>query len=151
MQNQTTRLDTGVDTVFEAIARWVSNYRKALGTSRELAQCGPEAVAAIAQDLMLSPGELVNIARKGPDGARLLHRLLVALGVDGQALARRDPLVMRDLERLCVSCSQKRRCAHDLAAGTSPGQFKQYCPNAYTLETLFAGNGQSAPVTAARG
>lgn len=151
MKNQATHSDTGIDTIFEAIARWVRDYRKALGTSHELAQCGPEAVAAMAQDLMLSPSELVNLAQKSPDSARLLHRLLIALGVDEQALAKRDPLVVRDLERLCVSCSHKRRCAHDLAAGTSPGQYKEYCPNAYTIEMLFAESAQSAPEPAAQG
>ena len=126
------------DTVFEAIARWVKNYRDALGTSRELAQCDAKDVAAIAQDLMISPEELKALAVKSPDSARLLYRMLDALGVDAAALSARDPMVMRDLERLCVSCTNKRKCAHELATGAAAGHYEDFCPNAYTLDMLLA-------------
>lgn len=149
MQNQTVRSDIDHHTVFESIARWVRNYRESLNASRELVQCGPEEVAAMAQDLMLSPSDLVNITHKSRDSAQLLQRMLVGLGVDPQALARRDPLVMRDLERLCVSCAHKRRCAHDLAEGTGAEHYKEYCPNAYTLDMLFAEQPSATPVAKA--
>ena len=147
MQTHTTETRAGIDTIFDAIARWVRNYRAALGASRELMQCNPQDVAAIAQDLMISPAELMTLAHKGPDSARLLYRMLSALGVDPQTLSKRDPMVLRDLERLCVSCAHKRQCAHDLAAGTAAGHYKDYCPNAYTLDMLFA----ERPSPAARG
>ena len=148
MQNRTTEsaTDAGLATIFESIARWVRNYRESLDNSRHLAQCGPEEVAAMAQDLMISPSDLMALSSKSPDSARLLYRLLAALGVDPAALGARDPMVMRDLERLCVSCTHKRQCAHDLAAGTGAAHFKDYCPNAYTLEMLVAAQ-PAAPIT----
>ena len=125
-------------TIFEAIARWVKNYRETLGASRELAQCGPQDVAAIAQDLMISPEELKSLVDKSADSARLLYRMLAALGVDAAALSARDPLVVRDLTRLCVSCTNKRKCAHELATGSAAEHFEEFCPNAYTLDMLLA-------------
>jgi hypothetical protein len=138
MQNQTTEAHAGSHSIFEAIARWVKNYRETLGARRELAHCDAQDVAAIAQDLMISPEELKSLARRSPDSARLLYRMLAALGVDAGDLSKRDPMVMRDLERLCVSCTHKRACAHDLAAGEAAGHYKDYCPNAYTLDMLLA-------------
>ena len=140
MQNRTTEspADAGLDTIFESIARWVRNYRESLDNSRQLAQCSPEEVAAMANDLAVSSSDLMALAHKSPDSARLLYRMLAALGVDLAALAARDPMVMRDLERLCVSCSHKRQCAHDLAEGKGGAHYKDYCPNAYTLDMLLA-------------
>lgn len=140
MQNRTTEsaADAGLGTIFESIARWVKNYREALDNSRQLAQCSPAEVEAMANDLSVSTSDLLALARKSPDSARLLYRLLSALGVEPAALGSRDPMVMRDLERLCVSCGHKRQCAHDLVAGTGAAHYKDYCPNAYTLEMLAA-------------
>jgi hypothetical protein len=129
---------TDHQTIFAAIARWVKNYRETLGSSRELAQCDPQDVAAIAQDLLISPEELRTLADKSPDSARLLYRMLAALGIDAGTLSDRDPLVMRDLERLCVSCTHKRKCAHELATGSAADHYEGFCPNAYTLDMLLA-------------
>lgn len=125
------------DGVFGAIARWVKNYRDAIDTGRQLGDCSPDEVAAIARDLMLSPRDLVTLTRRGPDGARLLQQMLKALDVDPAVLARQDPVVMRDLQRLCVSCGYKRQCERDLADGKLADNYHDYCPNAYTLEMLF--------------
>lgn len=144
MQTETTEPHTGLDTIFSAIAAWVRNYRATLGSSRELARCDPRDVAAIAQDLMISPDELLTLASKGPDSAHLLSRMLTALGVDARKLSKHDPLVMRDLERLCVNCAHKRQCGHDMAAGTAAAHYREYCPNAYTLDMLISEQASAA-------
>jgi len=41
------------------------------------------------------------------------------------------------LQRLCVVCSQKGRCEHELAKGTAAEHFHEFCPNAFTLDALF--------------
>ena len=71
------------------------------------------------------------------------------LGVDAGALSDRDPMVMRDLERLCVSCTHKRKCAHELATGGAAEHFDEFCPNAYTLDMLLAERNR-APAAARR-
>ena len=66
--------------------------------------------------------------------------MLLALGVDPKALASQDPLLRRDLQRLCIVCGHKKQCQHELAAGTVPKNYPNFCPNAFTLETLFKAN-----------
>ena len=92
----------------------------------------------MASDLGLSTGELKSLAAKWPDAADPLRKMLVGLGVDPNALAKADPAVMRDLQRLCVACDHKRRCRLELAKGTAAAHFHEFCPNAYTLDALFA-------------
>jgi hypothetical protein len=129
----------GVEPILDAIANWVKRYRYHTGLRHDLAACGPEEVARAAQDLGVSPGELVRLAEKGPDAADELPRLLRALGVDPGKLASKDPIVMRDLQRLCISCTDKSRCRHELAAGTAASHYHEFCPNAVTLDALFDG------------
>ena len=125
-----------LQSILSAIAEWVARYRNAFGIRNELANCSPEDVAGIARDLKIGPSELTSLAKKGPDAAALLQRLLVALGVDANELERGDPAVMRDLQRLCITCGYKRRCELDLASGAIATEFKDYCPNAFTLDAL---------------
>ncbi len=128
---------SGLETILNNIAQWVRKYRYALGIRDELMNCGPEEVANIARDLGVSASELANLASKGPEAANSLQKLLVALGVDPKRLASDDPIIMRDLQRLCISCGHKGQCEHDLAAGTAAEHYRDYCPNAYTLDDLF--------------
>jgi hypothetical protein len=122
---------------FAAIARWIDRYRDILDPDRQFAACTADEVQVIAHDLGMTSDDLRTMTRKGPDGARLLYRMLAALGADPTKLAKDDPMVMRDLQRLCVSCDYKRQCAHDLGEGRSAQNYRDYCPNAYTLDLLF--------------
>lgn len=129
----------GVAPIIEAIANWVKQYRYAVGLRNELAHCGAEEVAHIAHDLGMAPEEFVSLARKGPDAADQLPKLLRALGVDPKELASVDPATMRALECICITCGHKNQCAHDLAAGPdAQTSYRDYCPNAKSLNALFA-------------
>ena len=121
-----------------AIADWVNKYRQAIGTHGALGPCGPDDVKQIARDLGLPASEMREIMKKGPAGAALLQKMLVALQGDPKALAHSNPLVVRDLQRLCTTCGNQKRCAHELAAGTAAEHFHDFCPNAFTLDALFA-------------
>jgi hypothetical protein len=122
---------------FAAIARWIDRYRDMLDPDHQFAACTRDEVEVIAHDLGMTSDDLRTLTRKGPDGARLLYKMLSALGADPKRLAKDDPLVMRDLQRLCVSCTYKRQCEHDLAEGRSAENYHDYCPNAYTLDLMF--------------
>jgi hypothetical protein len=128
-----------LEMVLNSVADWVNSYRKSVGRDRGLGHCGPSEVAQMASDMGLSPAELRTLSTKGPRSAELVAKMLVALGVDPKALADRDPLVLRDLQRLCSTCGLKGRCTHELAEGTAPAHFHEFCPNAYTLDALVAG------------
>ena len=127
-------------TILDAIANWVKRYREAIGLRNELSNCTPEQVALIARDMGLSPGELLFVAAKGPHATDELPKLLRALGVDPQKLASEDPATMRDLQRICVTCSHKGQCQHDLATSTAARHYRDYCPNAISLDALFHEN-----------
>ncbi len=123
--------------IFHAIADWVKRYRQAIGLRRELADCGPEEVAAIARDIGVSPQELEYFASKGPHAADELPKLLRALGVDPQKLTAGGRTTLRELQRICITCAHKNRCQHELAAGTAASHYHEYCPNAMSIDELF--------------
>jgi len=137
----TTRIDNsgyaGLGQVFGAIAEWVSNYRKACAARDELANCGADEVARIASDLGLQSNELATLTSKGPHSADLLLKMLGALGVDPTKLANAEPAVMHDLQRVCVTCARKQECMHEFDCETAGTNFRNFCPNAYTLDALF--------------
>jgi hypothetical protein len=126
-----------VEIVLDAIAGWINRYRHMNGLHRELGQCTQSDLIRIAKDLGRSVNELRGLATKGPGAADVLQKMLLALSVDPKALAEADPAVMRDLQRICILCSQKGRCQHELAEGTAADHFREFCPNAYTLDALF--------------
>lgn len=125
-----------VEAALSAIADWVTSYRNAIGLKNEFGMCGPEEVARMAKDIGVTPSQLQELVRKGPDSANLLKRLLVALHVDPKAIAEIDPLVMREMKWLCITCANKRRCEHELAKGTAAEHFQQFCPNAMSIDEL---------------
>lgn len=122
----------------DAVTNWVKKYRDATGSRDELAHWEPDEIARTARDLGVSPGELIRMAEKGPHAADRLPRLLRDLGVDPGTLSRDDPDMMRDMQRLCSACSHKRRCERELSAGTAADNYRHFCPNALSLETLLA-------------
>jgi transcriptional regulator with XRE-family HTH domain len=125
--------------ILNSVADWVVRYRHARGFHHDMMNCSADDVAGIARELRISPSELAEIAKKGPHAADLLQKLLVALGVDANGLTHENPLVMRDLQRLCITCGSKRRCEFDLERGASTENFRDYCPNAFTLDALIKG------------
>ena len=133
-----------LQSVLKSIAQWIMKYRYARNICNDFENCGPDEVANIARDLRLSLSELAVLARNGPNAADLLQDLLDVLGLDKNALENDEPLVMRDLERLCTTCREKRQCRFDLANGVIADNFRDYCPNAFTLDALLQGKEQRA-------
>jgi hypothetical protein len=130
-----------VEFVLDAIAGWINKYRHMHGVHDEFGQCSQEDVMRIAKDLGVPISDLRSLAAKGPGAPDVLQKMLLALSVDPQVLAKADPAVMRDLQRLCILCNQKGRCQHELAKGTAGEHFREFCPNAYTLDALFRQKG----------
>lgn len=131
-----------VEFVLNAIADWVNKYRLATSIRGGFGYCGPNEVMQIAKDLGVPVSELREIVRKGPGAADLVQKMLVALKVDATVLEKASPAVMRDLQRLCVNCGSKKRCEHELAKGTAADHFREFCPNAFTLDAVFSQGGQ---------
>ena len=131
-----------VEAALNAIANWVTNYRNAIGLKDEFGMCGPDEVMRMAKDIGVTSSQLRELVRKGPDSAKLLKGLLAALHVDPKIIADMDPLVMREMQWLCITCDNKRRCQHELAKGTATEHFHEYCPNAISIDELLNQKGQ---------
>ena len=129
-----------VEAALAAIADWVTSYRNAVGLKNEFGMCGPEEVARMAKDIGVTPSHLQELVRKGPDSANLLKRMLVGLHVDPKIIADIDPLVMREMNWLCITCGNKKRCKHELAKGTATEHFHEFCPNAVSIDELLDQN-----------
>lgn len=125
-----------VEFVLHAVAGWVNKHR-VNGMRDELGQCSPEDTKQIAKDLGVPVGDLQALSTKGAGAANGLPKMLTALSVDAQALTDGDPAVMRDLQRTCILCDRKSRCQRELAEGSAAQHFREFCPNAYTLDALF--------------
>src|SRR6478752_3971904 len=105
-----------LDSVIGAIATWVNKYRDKAGLRDQFGRCSREDVRQIAKDLGIPESELRVIAAKGPRAADQLRRMLLALHVDPERLLRSE---------------------HELAQGSAAGHYREFCPNAFTLDALF--------------
>ena len=124
--------DTPHHGLLDTFTNWLQ-YRREMNEMRRMDRGDFE---RIAEDLRISPGDLDALVRHGPHAADELPRMLKALGIDEQTLARSQPMVLRDMERVCALCGHKSECDHDLAAGTAAEHYENYCLNAPTIERL---------------
>ena len=118
--------------LIDKLADWIK-YRRDLSEIRRMNQTDFD---SIARDLRISSDDLDQLVRAGPHGADELPKLLASLGIDQASLARTEPLLVRDMQRACGLCRDKAQCHTDLADGTSAGHYRDYCPNASTIEAL---------------
>lgn len=93
-------------------------------------------IALIAHDVGVTSGDLAALSR-GTDAAEL-PQMLQALQIDVAQVRDREPLVLRDLQRVCTGCRHKAECRYDLASGRAAARFAEYCGNAHTLNALQA-------------
>ena len=121
-----------VSLVIDTFGEWLKHRREL----NEMHDMDAANFGRIAGELRMSSADLAALVRQGPHAADELPKMLAALGINEQDLARSEPLVLRDMERVCALCSHKRQCDHDLAAGTSATNYKGYCLNAATIESL---------------
>ena len=121
-----------VSRVVDIFGEWLKHRREL----REMREIDAANFGRIAGDLRMSSADLEALVRQGPHAVDELPKMLAALGINQDDLTRTEPLVLRDMERVCALCSQKRRCDRDLAAGTSAAHYQEYCANAYTFDCL---------------
>lgn len=113
-------------------ARLVARWRE----QAELNQLPPGELDRVAGELGMTGDDLATLAFKGPHAADLLYERMEALGVTRADADRLAHGLMRDLERSCACCADKGQCKGDLAARPDDPVWKEYCPNAITLESL---------------
>jgi hypothetical protein len=90
-------------------------------------------LAQLAEDVGISPAELLSLAGYDEDSADLLLRRLDEMGIDP---SRIDPAILRDLNRCCTQCDSKATCKRELDARPAQAARPKYCPNQETLTAL---------------
>jgi hypothetical protein len=121
-----------VSRMIDIFAEWLKHRREL----REMRELDAANFGQIASDLRISSTDLEALVRQGPHAADELPKMLAALGINHDDLARTEPLVLRDMERVCSLCIHKHLCDRDLAAGTAPAHYGDYCANAPTIDGL---------------
>lgn len=121
-----------VEGVINMFSDWLQHQREI----REMRDMSSSDFARIARDLCVSPAELDAVVRQGPHASDELPRLLKALGIDEATLSRTQPVLQRDMLRVCAACKQKALCNHDLDSGTLAQRYDEYCPNAPAIDEL---------------
>jgi hypothetical protein len=122
------------------LAEWWRELYRSRVAVEEIDRIG---AGLIAHDVGLCPADLHNLAAKRSDATDLLCVHLAVLGIDQEELARTNPAVLRDLERVCTLCDSKRLCARDLADAPLYRRWREYCPNVLTIDALVAERGRS--------
>jgi hypothetical protein len=114
---------------------WIGNW----AGRAELDRPDQRSLGSRARDVGASPTEFYAVAGKWPDSADLLTRRMTALRLDPVEVARTEPLVSREMTKLCSLCGNKRQCEHDLSQAAVSPRWWRYCPNSQTLMALVAG------------
>jgi hypothetical protein len=123
-----------VTKVIDLFGDWLKQRRE-LNELIEFA-ADPGELERVARELNVTPADLERLMLQGSRGENELPYTLTALGIDETALRRAQPVLLRDMERVCSFCTHKRQCHEELAAGTAATNYVEYCENADTIDTL---------------
>jgi hypothetical protein len=126
-----------------AISQWWCNRFETKSRRSEQECFG---ASEVARELGPSASGLLTLSSHEPDvdtsvGAEgdLLRRRMEALHLDPNELAQSDPFLLSELQRLCAMCKNRGACALELehvSADVAWGEWREYCPNAVTLNEL---------------
>jgi hypothetical protein len=102
----------------------------------EFASIDQSELDLIANDLGMTAKDLEVLVERGPDAANLLYERMSTLGISREDVERAAHGLMRDLERTCACCNDKGVCEKDLKSRSDDPGWKNYCPNAVSLQDL---------------
>jgi len=102
----------------------------------ELGRLSRDDIAVMATDLGLSEHDLCDVLPRGTDNTLLMDRMLLARGLDPEAVRRSLTPLLRDLELNCTRCAATGRCRRELQAGTAAARCHDFCPNADTIDDM---------------
>jgi hypothetical protein len=130
-------LQTNDDTkTVRRLVHWWREWIYRRRTMADLDRCGSAGVERVARDLAMGKADLCILAGKWPASLNFLSRRMEELKLDATEIARVEPDVIRDLQRVCSLCASQRKCRHDLVRNPSDPAWREYCPNASTLAAL---------------
>ena len=125
-----------LQSVASTIGSWLRNRKLSREDRRSFDRLSDFEVARMARDAGLSSHELRCIAQLSLNAAQLLSRRMGVLNFDTDKVSETDMNLMRDMQRLCSTCSVKKQCERDLILRPESAVWRQYCPNECTLIEL---------------
>jgi len=128
---------TALESSRSPLKRFVQWWRDVTAAPLGTEVGGTEA-ARIAADAGLSVRELDTVRHMGTEAAYPMYRRLASLGLDEAELARTEPAVLHDLQRVCSLCVDKKECLHELKKDPNDTTWQTYCPNMPTFDALQA-------------
>jgi hypothetical protein len=119
------------------VASFITRLQEWWRYHNELGNLPREELEHMAGELGMTGRDLEDLAGKGPHAADLVYQRMGALGLSRSDVERIGHGLMGDLEKTCACCNEKSQCKKDLAAAR-PGNvaWKDYCPNAISLESI---------------
>jgi hypothetical protein len=123
-------------TMFGRVGAWLKHWWERSTALGDLEGCSRPELERVARDVGIGVRDLRVLAGKWPDAADLVERRLAALGLDASKVDAAEPATMRDLQRVCSICDNKRVCEHDLDRSSAPADWQAYCPNSGTFAAL---------------
>ena len=122
--------------------RFLARWREWWRARDELTTLDRHELERVAGEFGMSALDLEDLAARGPGAADLLYDRMKALGISRADADRIAHGMMRDLERTCSCCNEKAVCEKDLARHPDDPAWKNYCPNAITLESIRSAKGR---------
>ncbi len=119
-----------------SVERFIARWRAWWQHHDELRNIDRTELDRVAAEFGMTAHELEELTAKGPHAADLLYERMHALGVARSDVERIAHGLMRDLEKSCACCNDKAQCRKDLAARPDDPAWKDYCPNAISLDSL---------------
>lgn len=121
---------------FGRLLEWWHETRDRWARMAELRSLAPEELERVACDFGVSPTELIDMAERPGGTQGLLEKRLAALHLDPEEIRQLSPMILRDLERTCSMCPERKQCKDDMAISALEPGWESYCPNSGTLRTL---------------
>jgi len=126
--------DLSAQSPFQRLAQWWRDL-----TAPPLATAvGSDEAVKIASDVRMTVSELEAVRHMGKAAAYPMYKRLASLGLNEEQIARDEPGVLNDLQRVCSLCAEKKQCVHELRADPGDTHWQEYCPNMSTFEALEA-------------
>lgn len=117
---------------------WLKEWQLNWSAARQLESCDPRELDRVLAEYALTLSDLRRARGCASEQAELLTGMMEALGIDRAAVARSWPVVVRDLQRVCMWCDHKGQCRRDLELGHVTQNAPTYCLNRSTLAALIA-------------
>ncbi len=132
-----------VQSVLDSVASWIRPHPEPRHIT-VLNTCSRADLEQLAEHMHVSTMQLRLLLSCSPVLAAFLARHMAlllahrmkALGIDASQLARNDAQLLRDLRRRCAACDNQARCEQDLVRDATADTWRDYCPNAGTLDRL---------------